>query len=136
MPSDGTYGRESNFTEPKKKQQRRLKEVIEHRPQELRILVNGFLLGAQHVNSEFNKENLSVNIDEHVGFVEVFSEQWIRLLFFDVEQPINGSVEQQANAEFTDGRSLDLNLSFRGTWPVLDVVYHDPTFESLENAES
>ncbi len=114
---------------PNKKQQRRLKEVIEHRPQELRILANGFLLGSQHISGEFNKQTLGINIDEPVGFIEVFSEQWIRLLFFDVEQPINGEVEQQARAEFNGGRALTLNLSFRGNWPVLDVVYHDPTFD-------
>jgi hypothetical protein len=96
--------------------------------------VNGFALGAQQVSSEFSKQVLSVNIDEPIGFVEVFSEQGLRLLFFDVDQPIDGSVEQTARAEFDLGRELDLSLSFRGPWPTLNVSYHDPTFEAVESS--
>jgi len=122
--------------ESKKKYERRLKEVIEHRPQELRIAVNGFVLGAQQVSSEFNKQVLAVNVDEPIGFIEVFSEQGVRMLFCDVDQPTEGSVEQKASAEFDSGRTLDLSLSFRGPWPSLNVSYHDPTFATIEESLS
>lgn len=125
-------GSGGSVVEAKKRYQRRLRETIEHRPQELRIAVNGFVLGAQQISSEFNKQVLSVNIDEPIGFVEVFSEQGVRLLFCDVDQPIDGSVEQTARAEFDCGRALDLSLSFRGPWPTLNVSYHDPIFEAVE----
>ena len=129
----GNSGGGGSAVDSRRKYQRRLRETIEHRPQELRIAVNGFVLGAQEISSEFNKQVLSVNIDEPIGFIEVFSEQGVRLLFFDVDQPIDGSVEQTARAEFDCGRELRLSLNFRGPWPSLNVAYRDPTFEAVEN---
>jgi len=129
----GTGGPPPSILESKKKYQRREKEVMEHRPQELRISVNGFVLGTQKVNSELSKLALAVNIDEPIGFVEVFSEQDVRLLFFDVDAPTDGNVEQSSGVDFDCGRALDLTLSFRGPWPTLNVSYHDPAFEAVES---
>ncbi len=126
-------GSRTSIVESKNRYKRRLKETIEHRPQELRIAVNGFVLGAQQVSSELSKQVLTVNVDEPIGFIEVFSEQGLRLLFFDVDQPIDGSIEQSARAEFDCGRALDLSLSFRGPWPTINVSYHDPTFDAVES---
>src|SRR5262249_4120626 len=136
-PPDGQSGGLPGSSSPhdaQKRYRRRLKDIVEHRPQELRIAVNGFLLGAQHVSSEFSSQTLTANIGEPIGFVEVSSEQGVRLLFFDVEQPIEGAVEQQARIEFSHGRTLELTVHFRATWPMVHVVYHDPTFLSAEDA--
>src|SRR5260370_28502627 len=108
---------------------------MEHRPQELRIAVNGFILGSQQVSSELSKLALTVKVDEPIGFVEVFSEQGVRLLFLDVDQPTDGSIEQSAVVDFDCGLALDLSLSFRGPWPTLNVSYHDPTFDAVESTE-
>lgn len=129
----GEGGSGTSIVQSKKRYQRRLRETIEHRPQELRIAVNGFVVGAQEVSSEFNKQVLSINIDEPIGFIEVFSEQGVRLLFFDVDQPIDGRIEQTARAEFDCGRALDLSVNFRGPWPSLNVSYHDPTLDAVES---
>jgi RNA polymerase sigma factor (sigma-70 family) len=129
----GEGGTGGSIVESKKKYQRRLKEVMEHRPQELRIAVNGFVLGSQQVSSELSKLALTVNVDEPIGFIEVFSEQGVRLLFFDVDQPTDGSIEQSAGVDFDCGRALDLSLSFRGPWPAVNVSYHDPTFDAVES---
>src|SRR6266496_1063530 len=132
---DGAGGGGS-LVESKRRYQRRFKEMIEHRPQELRIAVNGFVLGAQQVSSEFNKQALAVNVDEPIGFIEVFSEQGVRLLFLDVDQPTDGNIEQTASAEFDCGRKLELSLNFRGPWPALNVAYRDPTFVSAEELQN
>jgi len=129
----GEGGTGGSIVESKKKYQRRLKEVMEHRPQELRVAVNGFVLGSQQVSSELSKLALTVNVDEPIGFIEVFSEQGVRLLFFDVDQPTDGSIEQSAGVDFDCGRALDLSLSFRGPWPAVNVSYHDPTFDLVES---
>jgi RNA polymerase sigma factor (sigma-70 family) len=129
----GAGGTGASVVESKKKYQRRVKEVMEHRPQELRVAVNGFVLGAQQVNSELSKLALTANVDEPIGFVEVFSEQGVRLLFFDVDQPTDGSIEQSAGVDFDCGRALDLSLSFRGPWPAVNLAYHDPTFDAVES---
>src|SRR6266545_7083515 len=140
VPPDSSGGGESggggSLVEPKRRYERRLKEVIEHRPQELRIAVNGFVLGAQQVSSEFNKQALTVNVDEAIGFIEVFSEQGVRLLFLDVDQLTDGNIEQNASAEFDCGRRLDLSLNFRGPWLALNVAYRDPTFVSAEELQN
>ena len=136
-PPDDSGGSGPGLTSTtRRKYERRLKEFGEHRPQELRILANGFLLGSQAVTAERNEQSLSIKIDEPVGFIEVFSEQWVRLLFFEVEQPVHGSVEQQTSAEFNGGRTLTLNLSFRGTWPVLHVLYREPLLDSAGSSSA
>jgi len=119
-----------------KRCRRRFTEVFEHEPKELRISVNGFILFSQKVSSETNEQTLSINIDEQIGFIEVFSEQGQRLLFFDVEQPTEGAVEQRAGVELSDARALDLTLSFSGLWPTLRVSYHDPTFSEVNVADA
>ena len=107
---------------------RQLKEVIEHRPHELRIAVNGFVLGSQKVSSEVSELSLSINQAEKLGFIEVFSEQEVRLLFLSIEPPPDGQAEYKEHVELSDGRALELALRFSETWPSLNVTYHDPTF--------
>lgn len=108
---------------------RRLREVIEHRPKELHISVNGFILGRQKVGSEVNELSLSINIDERIGFVEVLSEQGIRLLLFNVGPPPDGEVEQRAFVKLNGERTLDLSLRFGSHWPTLRLVYINPSWE-------
>ncbi len=114
----------------KRRSERRLKEIREHRPQELRILVNGFNLGSQKVGAELSEQTLNINIDERIGFVEVVSEQGIRLMFFNVGPPPDGAVEQRAWVEFSEGRTLEAALDFSQPWPTLHVVYHDPALKA------
>lgn len=130
-PGDNEGGGMSGVTEIDKLKQlsrRRMTDVLEHRPKELRVAVNGYVLGSQSISAESNKLALSVNLNERVGFVEVFSEQGFCLLFSNVGTPPDGALEQSAHAEFSEGRTLDLNLNFGGPWPTVDVVYNDPTF--------
>jgi RNA polymerase sigma factor (sigma-70 family) len=129
---DGGTG--SVTTDPKQKHTRRFKEVFDHRPQELRVSVNGFQLGSQKVGLELSEQTISVNIDERIGFVEVFSEQGVRLLFFEVSEPVDGDVEQRTEASFSDGRQLQLSLNFRSTWPTLNVLYRDPALKPVVEA--
>jgi RNA polymerase sigma factor (sigma-70 family) len=112
---------------------RRLRDVIEHKPQELRVAVNGFVLGTQNVRSDLSALTLSLNGEEKLGFIEVLSEQDVRLMFLEVGQPPEGEVEQQKRVEFSEGRTLETTLSFNTQWPTLHVAYHDPTFVVAES---
>jgi len=105
---------------------RRAKEVFEHEPQELFISVNGYILGSQKISSELMEQTLSLKGEENIGFVEVFSEQEIRLLLLNVEPLPDGSVKQSARVRLGEGRTLDVSLSFSGAWPTLYVIYRDP----------
>ncbi len=115
---------------------RRAREVFEHRPQELHISVNGFIHGSQTVNSERSEQTLDIDMAEQIGFVEVFSEQETRLLFLDVEPPPSGSVEQRTCVELSNERRLELILSFRGPWPTLHTIYHDPLLKAERETDS
>ena len=107
---------------------RRLGEVIDHRPQALSFSVNGFILGSQKVRSDLTEQILSINIDEEISFVEVFSEQGMRLMFMGVASPATAGVEQKARLNLGEGREVRCALSFSSPWPTLHVSYHDPAF--------
>jgi RNA polymerase sigma factor (sigma-70 family) len=116
---------------------KRLKEACEHLPQELRICVNGFQLGSQRVSAELNQQTLSVKGEDKVGFVEVFSEREVRLLFYCVESPPDGPVEHHQRIDLSSGRSLELSLDFSAESPSLEVLYRDPALavEPVVDAE-
>ena len=118
-----------------KRSRRRTKNVFEHRPKELHISVNGFVLGTQTISSRRSELTLNVNLDEKIAFVEVFSDRDVRLFFLNVEMPPEGGVDQVSSIELSDGRELDLALNFSDTWPRLHAVYVDPNLE-VESLES
>ena len=116
----------------------RLRETHEHKPQELRIAVNGFLVSSLKVSAELSELNLNLTPDDPIEFVEVCSEQGLQLLFFSVD-PIGPQPEQWAWIELSDGRSLE--ACFRTeNGPSLHVVYNDPVpeedFVSGENPDT
>jgi RNA polymerase sigma factor (sigma-70 family) len=53
---------------------RRTRAVFEHRPRELRISVNGFVLGSHTVSGDTNELTLSVNLSEPIALIELLSE--------------------------------------------------------------
>ncbi len=109
---------------------RRLGEVIDHQPQALSFSANGFILGSQKVSSDVTEQILSINIDEEINFVEVFSEQGIRLMFMGIAPPATDGVEQKARLALDEGRELECGLSFNNPWPTLHVTYRDPSLKA------
>lgn len=115
----------------------RMEDVTEHRPRELHIAVNGFIVGTQKVISERIEHSLKVSLMEQVGFVEVLSEQGIRLLSLYVEPPPEGSLAHSASVQLSDDRDLKVRLNFHDQWPTLELAYSDPHFaEVLSDPES
>lgn len=109
---------------------RRLRETFGHRPKELRVSVNGFVLGSHSINAGRSRQTITINLDEKIGFVEVFSEEEVRLLFAVVEPPPEGPAERRERVSLSGGRTLELTLSFGESRPRVDVVYHDPLFHA------
>jgi RNA polymerase sigma factor (sigma-70 family) len=105
-----------------------VRRAIEHTPNELRISVNGFVVGSQRLSGEWNELRLSFQREERIAFVEIYTEQRVRLMFINVDPPPEGRVEHQFQTELSDGRSISLHLNFSNPWPSLQVGYHDPTF--------
>jgi RNA polymerase sigma factor (sigma-70 family) len=112
---------------------RRARETFEHKPQELCVSVNGHTLGSQLVNSERSELNLTVDIAEQIHFIEVFSEQKIRLLLLDVAPPPpEGPGEQNLQLRLSDRRMLVLSLRFTSPRPTINIIYHDPFFHEAK----
>lgn len=105
---------------------RRGREILEHRPHELRVAVNGFVAGVQLVAGETNDLTVTVGQPEPIGLIELFSEQNVCLAALDVESPPNGPVEQSTQATLSDRRRVELAVSFGGPWPTVRAVYRDP----------
>jgi len=115
---------------------RRAREVFEHRPEKLCISANGLFLAAQTINAGHSEQTLSVSLSEEIGFIEVLSEQDVRLLLLHIEPPPEGLAEQSKHVEFSDGRTLQATLRFDGAQPTLRVVYHDPALAGAEEPVS
>jgi len=103
---------------------RKVREIHEHKPHELRIAVNGFLVSSFKVSGESSELNLNLTPDEPAEFVEICSEQGLQLLFFSIN-PGGSQCEQWACIELSEGRSLE--ACFRNeSGPSLHVTYKDP----------
>jgi DNA-directed RNA polymerase specialized sigma24 family protein len=113
-----------------KRLRRRVRSVYEHDPKELRIAVNGQWLGAQEIAAEINKQTLSLSEIERITFIEVYSEQEVRMAYMVVDEPPKGEFEQEEIVELSDGRRIEVGLSFKDVRPALQVVYHNPSLRA------
>src|SRR5574341_668850 len=112
------------------------REAFEHKPQELCVAVNGYLLGSQKVGQEQNELTLSLNTEEKPSFIEVFSEQGIRLSLMSVgDPPPEGTGEQYLLLKLSDARALGLTLQFTSPFLTLHVTYTDPALKGAETLE-
>jgi RNA polymerase sigma factor (sigma-70 family) len=113
----GTNNLQTNY-------QRRLREVREHKPQELRIAVNGFALGSLKVSSDRSEFDFNLG-EQEIDFVEVYSEQGVQLMFLSVSEAARSKSEQWARIDLSEGRSLEARLCFE-TGPTLHLSYQEP----------
>ncbi len=109
---------------------RHVRELIECYPRELRVSVNGHLLGSHFVNSELSRMRLDITLAEPVSFLEVMTEENTRLLVMNIDPPPNGDPRQARRVLLSDDRSLEATLQYGHPWPMLEVVYHNPCFEA------
>src|SRR6266850_4477965 len=112
----------------RRKYQQRLREVSEHKPKELRIIVNGSLVSSLKVSSEESELDLNLPPQETVEFVEVFSEQGVQLLFFGIGETDPPNNRQWATIELSEGRTLEACLRFENG-PALQIIYNEPVLE-------
>ncbi len=130
----GSGGSTGGASETERREcRRRASAVSEHRPAELCISINGYLMAAQKVSSELSEQTLNINVVEKIDFVEISSEQDIRLLFLSVED-LNELGQQTTCVQLSDSRSLQATLRLDKPWPTLQVVYSDPLMRG-ENAQ-
>ncbi|MDT7810045.1 MAG: hypothetical protein QOJ70_3858 [Acidobacteriota bacterium] len=128
---DGTGGGEGGTggasVEEARRCRRRARDTFEHRPRELCVAINGRLLAAQKVGSVLSEQKLNVGTGEEVSFVEVFSEQDVRLLYLDpAAWPAGEDGACALSVSLSDRRTLEARLSYVDSAPTVQVVYRDP----------
>lgn len=108
-------------------------EVLDHRPRTLSIAVDGKILASRDVQSEKNILSARIERPENTSFVEVFSEQGLRLAFLSLlELPPDGPHQRMQRVSLSDDRWLELTLSFDGLGMNSEVAYFDPALATQE----
>jgi DNA-directed RNA polymerase specialized sigma24 family protein len=110
--------------------------IFEHRPGTLSIAVNGKIIASHDVQSQHSTLYARVEQAESAQFVEVFSEQDVRLALLSIgDLPPKGSSVRTQRVNLSDSRWLELTLTFDGLGMSSAVAYSDPALavDGLEN---
>jgi DNA-directed RNA polymerase specialized sigma24 family protein len=111
---------------------RKWARIHEHRPHNLSIALNGVVIANHDVRSEHNRLSARIEQPEKAQFVEVFSEQHLRLALLAVgEPPPQGLAVRTQRVALSDGRWLELRISFDGLGLYSEVTYLDPALASV-----
>jgi DNA-directed RNA polymerase specialized sigma24 family protein len=102
-------------------------QVYEHRPGILLITVDGKIAASHDVQGERSTLCARIENPRSANFVEVFSEQQVRLALLPVgERPPDGRHAQTQRIALSDDRWLELRLTFDGLGLHSEVTYTDP----------
>lgn len=129
-PRGGTTCGSSPFEQIRSTVKRRLEEENEHRPEWLHIAVDGEIRRSHRIDDVFNEMHFSLARDHAPEFIEILSEQDVRLLYL----PCNGATDpydggEHAVVELSDGRILDASVLPRNGELSISLKYIDPLFE-------
>lgn len=105
----------------------RVREVIEHRPRELYIAINGDPVCGQMISCDRSEQRLNLELNEIPQFIEILSEQGLRLTMVHLGGEVSAIYRRVALSE---GRSVEVELSSHGSRPVLRVAYFDPLLKA------
>ena len=120
----------------RKRMQRRLEEVNEHRPQRLSIAVDGDIRASQRVTAQLSELQAELRPTDKPAFIEVLSEQNVCLAFVLVQALVPESgLRQVEETNLSDGRTLTVSISFAAESPTIQVVYNDALVESDASLE-
>ena len=115
---------------------RRREQTYEHRPEVLSIAVNGRIIALHNIEGPQSILTARIEQQESAKFVEVFSEQDVRLAFVPIlEQPPAGPAKHAQRVELSDSRWLELHLTFDGLGLNSQATYFDPALERLSSIE-
>jgi len=116
---------------------RKLRSTYEHLPRKLQIAVDGEIRASQRISMSHNELQIKLNPLRRPTFLEVFSEQGLRLLYLQMdERPEDLTRPYRAAANLSDGRSVELEFSLMRGAAIASAVYHDPCFVELFGEEA
>jgi DNA-directed RNA polymerase specialized sigma24 family protein len=107
---------------------RMARTVAEHVPRALRVAVNGLPLGGRRIDGDRCTFTLASDGEEPIEFVEVFSEQGVRLLLHELTWPAADRLNRSDRVEFAHGRSLSVSMHFDRPRPLIRIDYNYPTW--------
>jgi RNA polymerase sigma factor (sigma-70 family) len=111
---------------------RKIQHTHEHKPRKLQIAVDGEIRAAQRVSMAHNELQVKLNPLQKPSFLEVFSDQGVRLLYLQLENTIQQDLSPHyATAELSDGRSIELEFSLAHGAAVACALYSDPQIPDL-----
>lgn len=112
---------------------RKVRQVFEHKPKELRVAVNGKFQGTLKVNSDLNEFDLAFADKEPIEFIEIYSEQQLRLLFLNFDNSIpHHKAASTYNLNLSDERFLRVNIDFAAQGAEIKLSYRDPTYKQVQ----
>ena len=113
---------------------KRWARVHDHRPKTLSIAVNGQIIAFHDVQGEHSSLSARIQNLEKAQFIEVFSEQDVRLALLSIgELPPQSPFVRNQRVPLSDARWLELILTFDGLGLNSEVVYFDPAL-AIESA--
>lgn len=134
-PNDGKPPRSSSGSkqEPLTRMRKKARDVHEHRPKRLELVIDGEVHSAHQITSANSQFQIKLRSASAPSFIEVRSEQKLRLLCLDVENyDVMESTALQAEASLSDSRALALELNLGNGGPIVNVSYYDPILEAID----
>jgi len=114
------------------------REIYEHSPAKLQVAVDGEIRVAHRIAAARNELQVKLDPLATPAFLEVISEQGIRLVYLQVEESQLAELKPcMARAEFSNGRFVELKLGFVSGELIATALYYDPLKEEqLEASDS
>ncbi|MGH9907100.1 MAG: hypothetical protein ACRD8U_16135, partial [Pyrinomonadaceae bacterium] len=111
-------------------------DTYHHRPQRLWVSVNGIPVASLDIFNQQNTLSVTTKVAEPLSFIEVLSEQEIRLAMLNANPESGNPVENDAKIELSDERSLSVSFVERDSGLSICLGYTDPGIEGWERLAS
>ncbi len=115
---------------------RRFLNTYHHHPERLWVAVNGISVASLDVCNNENSLTITTKVAEPLDFIEVFSEQQIRLAMLNINTSPENPVDNNANISLSDARKLRVSFSEQDAGLSIRVVYADPEIQGWERLVS
>src|SRR6266496_1485833 len=115
---------------------RRFLDTYDHRPERLWVAVNGISVASLDVCNNENSLTITTKVAEPLDFLEVFSEQQIRLAMLNINTGPDNPVDNDANISLSDARKLRVSFREQDSRFSIRVDYTDPEIQGWERLAS
>src|SRR4030095_13425426 len=115
---------------------RRFLDTYHHRPRRLFVAINGVTIASLDIASRKNELRVSTNLPEPLQFVEIFSEQNVRLALVNAETANTDIVGRKASISLSDGRRLKVSYKEGASGLSIHLSCSDPDIEGWEILEA